>query len=63
MTLCIKGLKTSDVKPQIIDGVEVTDIKKFPYHVGILIKNNKMKCSGVLINANWVLTAASCISS
>jgi secreted trypsin-like serine protease len=56
----LKGLKA--IKPQIIGGEEVTDIKKFAYHVGILVNNDEMKCSGVLINANWVLTAASCVS-
>lgn len=55
-----------DARPKIINGTAATDTQ-FPWQVGLMVGSTDLYqgqfCSGTLIDARWVVTAAHCVST
>ena len=53
-----------DAQPKIINGRDATETQ-FPWQVGLVRGSNNLYsnqyCSGTIIDARWVLTAAHCV--
>ncbi|BFZ24083.1 hypothetical protein BsWGS_27122 [Bradybaena similaris] len=45
-----------------LEKIQIVQYGQVPWHVNILVKG-KHRCSGVIINEFWVLTAASCVDN
>lgn len=56
---------STDAQPKIINGINATDAQ-FPWQVGLMIGStglyNNQFCSGTIIDARWVVTAAHCVN-
>ena len=59
--LCFAGRPASESQPSIVGGNNTT-IDQQPWQVFLTANlNNNDRCGGVVLSANWILTAAHCV--
>ena len=71
---CLAPTLKNRIIPRIVNGHSIASIEKIPFQVGLSFQNYPKKllsttkrvhyeCSGILINKNFILTAAHCLAT